>query len=133
MADTTTPATGYDVGIYSWGSSPKAPGRWPATQYEFDLSAFRDPKGNPSTRLLNDGLDNDVVEFIKQDPRYPGIEEIVEMLVSDYIDGKRGVWITFGFRDYHGTYISPAVAEAVRRALTAKGYRVYASHVSLAK
>jgi RNase adaptor protein for sRNA GlmZ degradation len=102
--------------------------KWSSTtnQYEFDLTGFRDPQAKKDLRSLY-GTDPKVQEFIKADPRLEAVIDACRVLVRDD-DYRKGHYISFGFRDHHGRWISSAVAEIVGKILSDEGYNVYVSH-----
>lgn len=94
------------VGIYSLAGDTKNP----IPHFEFDLNSFRDPLGNLHLRkTAADGTDLLVQAWIKDDPRYGFILNQCLTLVKDHVEGG-GKWISIGFRDHHGTWISRAIA-----------------------
>ena len=113
-----------EIGIYSLSGDTKNP----IPSFEFDLQHFRDPLGNLTLRkTCTDGRDPVVQEWIKVDPRFAPILEQVIILVKDH-KHSGGKWITVGFRDYHGTWISRAVACLVATELSNLGYTVGVLH-----
>lgn len=118
-------ATLAKVGLYSLPYTAN-----PFQAYLVDLSAFRDPMGQPDLRLL-DGRDARVREWIKDDPRYIPLLHEVRCLVADVIGSQKKAWMSIAFRDHHGKWISPAVAELIGDELDKLGYDVSVTHVAL--
>lgn len=113
-----------EVGVYSLCGDTKSP----IPNIEFDLNAFRDPLGNLNLRKsCVDGRDPAVQDWIKVDPRYEALLNQCIILVKDHIHGS-GKWISIGFRDYHGTWISRAVATLIGRELGELGFKVGILH-----
>ena len=113
-----------EIGIYSLSTDTKSP----TPSVEFDLNSFRDPLGNSHLRkTCVDGKDPQVQEWIKVDPRFPVIVEQVIILAKDHFVGG-GKWLSVGFRDHHGTWISRAIACLVSQELANLGYKVGVLH-----
>ena len=117
-----------DVGIYSLCGDTRSP----TPNFEFDLNQFRDPLGQLELRkTCLDGCDIRVQEWIRVDPRFDPILNQCVILVKDYQNGRtepsKG-WISIGFRDHHGTWISRAVACLVGRELASLGLKVGLMH-----
>ena len=103
------------IGIYSYkhGGAPAD------SQFEFDLERFRDPIGNQNLRkVAQDGTHAEVKKWIREDPRLPAILESVRLLAEDRIVHGGFKWISFAFTDFHGRWISRAVAEIVADSLS---------------
>lgn len=94
--------------------------------YEFDLNQFRNPQAKPDFRTLY-GTDPKVVEYLKGDPRLPAILDTCHLLAVDSKHRNRD-YISFGFRDYHGRWISTGVAHIVGIYLSDLGFRIHISH-----
>ena len=123
------------IGLYSSGQTAIKT----AGQFEFDLLSFRDPAGQKQFSNLN-GTHPEVREWMKLDRRIPFIIEDCLLLADDLIKPKqndaavaRGVstWLSFGFRDQHGKWAAPAVAELVADALDKAGYLIVVWHAQL--
>jgi len=109
-----------EVGLYSLSGDTKSP----TPNVEFDLNQFRDPLGHlPFRKECTSGRDEKVKEWIKVDPRYLPLLNQCIILVKDHTTSG-GKWISIGFRDYHGTWISQAIASLVADELASLGYRV---------
>lgn len=109
-----------NVAIFSLSSSSTT-----KVMYDFDVNHFRDPMGNKGLmKECADGKDPKVIEWIKVDPRTQPILTECIALAKDIIDHQGKKWLTIGFRDYHGRWISRAVATLVADALSEVGYKV---------
>lgn len=97
--------------------------------YVIDLSTFRDPLGQANFKPL-DGRAKEVQEWIKLDPRFPAIRDACRQIVADVIGGQKRTWLSIAFKDFHGTHISPAVAELIAHDLLSRGYSVGVTHVA---
>lgn len=113
-----------ELGIYSMSGDT----RNPIANIEFDLNQFRDPLGNLSLRKsCADGKDPDVQDWIKEDPRYlPLLNQCIILVKDHYYNG--GAWMSIGFRDHHGKWISRAVATMIANELASLGYKVGLLH-----
>ena len=119
-----------NVGVYSYPTK-KSPNS--AGQFEFDVSNFRDPAGQKQFSQAPNGLAKEVVEWVRQDRRVPIIVKDCILLAEDLVrlrpDGRSTCgWLSFGFKDYHGKWIAPAVAEAVAESLSEAGFNVATHH-----
>lgn len=133
MSSDTPPLAACTVGIYTYGTLHRL-NAGPRTQWEFDLSNFRDPRSSPLMKGKVNGLEEGVVEWITSDPRFPGIADICVLLVKDAFTHERMKWVSFSFRDPHGTLIAPAVGKAVADIITKKvGVGVFQSHLELGR
>ena len=124
---------GPQIGVYSFGtqSSDK-----PVAQYEFDVSKLRDPQGQQQFKNRF-GWDLEVRDWMKEDSRLRALVQDCRLLAADLL-GQRpkgsgaaasiSTWTSFSFKDFHGRWISPAVAELVADALSADGWRVTVHH-----
>lgn len=102
------------VGIYSYarGATHLEP------QFEFDLEKFRDPIGSKQLKAVaTDGTHEEVKKWIMSDPRMVGIIDQCKLLAEDHIRHGGFKWLSIGFTDYHGRWISRAVAEIVADSL----------------
>ena len=125
------------VGIYSFGANSS---NGPAAQFEFDVTLFRDPTGQKQFNGLN-GTDPTVRDWVSSDRRIPAVLDHCTLLAKDLLtpriknghgDGEPiSKWISFSFKDYHGKWIAPAVAEKVAERLTGLGFTVLVVHHTL--
>lgn len=125
-----------EIGLYSYSShSKESP---PTAQYVIDVSHLRDPLSNRGFKNTEpDGCSPAVKKFVRDDPRVGAIVETVEMLAymllrSPGVDHKTyaGTWLSVAFRDHHGRWIAPSVAEIVADKLS-PSYRVAVQHFEL--
>ena len=124
-----------EIGIFSYGSSKEASEA--SGQFEFDVSSFRDPGGQKQFAGTN-GLYPDVRDWVGTDRRVPIIIRDCLLLADDIIRPKPqansnvpkalSVWLSFSFKDFHGTWIAPAVAELVANSLSEAGFNVAVHH-----
>ena len=113
-----------NIGIYSFSGDTKSP----VANIEFELNSFRDPLGNIHLRKqCVDGTDPIVQVWIKVDPRYPAILNQSIILAKDHFQAG-GKWLSIGFRDFHGLWISRAVATLIAGELAQLGYNVGVLH-----
>lgn len=125
------------IGIYSFGDNCVKP---PAAQFEFNVSLFRDPIGQKQFNRAY-GTQPDVRDWVAQDKRMPGVIQMCQLLAEDLIrPHKKGdhtesisSWLSISFKDHHGKWIAPAVAEAVANQLDADGFNVIVLHHELMK
>ena len=124
------------VGLYSFGTRT---GHDPMSQFEFDVSKLRDPAGQKQFSISN-GMDTAVHAWLAQDDRVGQIVWICRLLASDMLAKRMfmdrevapaSTWVSFSFKDYHGKFISPAVACIVAEALKADGFPPMVYHLSL--
>ena len=116
-----------EVGIYSLSSKNLSP----LPTYEFDVNRFRDPIGNRNlTSKCVDGRDGEVKKWIRTDPRFLPILETILLLCEDQVRHGEKKWISFGFRDHHGKWISRALAELVADELANVNYSVGVLHAA---
>ena len=129
------------IGVYSFGSKGNV---FPKVQFEFDVSKLRDPSGQKQFKGLN-GVDPEVRDWVAQDTRVQGIVDNCLLLADDLVKPKKretsdGVvatvvpvsgWLSFSFKDVHGRWAGPAVAEAVAEAFSKAGYTVATVHCGL--
>ena len=129
------------IGVYSYPTKGLS---GVTAQFEFDVSGFRDPAGQKQfkgrTKLSEagslvplNGVDSEVYEWVAKDPRIPAIIGDCRILAEDQIrpkaDGKAlSVWLSLSFKDYHGIWIAPAVAELVANALSDDGFNIVVHH-----
>ncbi len=130
-----TDKTKPNIGIYSFGENSANP---PNAQFEFDVRLFRDPVGQKQfNRAL--GIQPDVRDWVGQDKRAKGVIEMCQMLAEDLIrPHKKGdkeepisIWLSLSFRDHHGKWIAPAIAELVANQLDKDGFTVAVCHHEL--
>lgn len=113
-----------EIGIYSLSGDT----RQPLANVEFDLNQFRDPLGNLHLRKsCVDGKDPLVQDWIKVDPRYGPLLNQIIILAKDH-EKSGGKWLSFGFRDHHGTWISRSIAMLVATELASLGFKVGVMH-----
>lgn len=130
---------GSKIGVYSFGDKV---GGGPAAQFEFDVTKLRDPAGQKQFSGMN-GTNPAVRAWVSADKRVEAILNQCLILADDLIKPKQretsgvirydpvSTWLSFAFRDYHGKWASPAIAELVADALDKEGYQVYVIHHSL--
>ena len=126
------------IGVYSWGSKTRE--KAPSAQFEFDVSQFRDPAGQKQFSKAC-GSDPDVRAWVCEDRRLPAVIDTCLLLAEDLLKPKKkgsgeeaiSQWLSLAFRDYHGKWIAPAVAEAVANKLSDAGYIVMVIHHALPK
>jgi len=103
------------ITIYTFGK------KWltqPAPRYEFDLSNLRDPIGNLALKKeCLDGRDPMVQRWIQEDKRVEMIKKECITLAKLHIVKNQESWLSIGFTDTHGIWISPAVGLIVAKAL----------------
>jgi hypothetical protein len=121
------------IGVYSFGAD--APKQMLA-QFEFDVTTFRDPTGQKQFTTFTDGTVPAVRDWVAQDRRIPAVVEQCLMLADDMLQKKNdkeaiSSWVSIAFKDHHGRWIAPAVAECVADALSDAGYRVSVVHDGL--
>ncbi len=125
-----------NVGIYSYASNGS---RNIVGQFEFDVSSFRDPLGQKQFLTKSSGIDPEVRDWVGQDHRVPILIKECRMLAEDLIRHKKdgqaapSTWLSFSFKDFHGKWISPAVAELVADELSNAGFMVTVYHSAIKK
>ena len=122
------------IGIYSYGTSKQQDY---TGQFEFDVSLLRDPAGQKQFLGFN-GLYPQVRDWVGVDRRVPIIIRDCQLFADDMAlpKPKEGQdkpapispYISFAFKDFHGKWIAPAVAELVADVLSKKGFRVAIHH-----
>lgn len=101
-------------------------------ELDIDVSSFRDPLGHKTlTKEFNDGRAMAVRDWIKVDPRIPGLIESILLYTYDKLIHGKQRQLVIGFRDHHGKWIAPAVAEIVADALDKKAFTVGVLHDAL--
>lgn len=122
-----------EIGIYTWGS--KVPRSYtPIASYIVDVAGLRDPQSNRGFKKRHPhGCAGEIQEYVKEDPRYPAISDMVKMLAHLHLrsDAQDGKWLTIALVDFHGRWIAPAVAELVSDELSSAGFRVSCFHYDL--
>lgn len=127
------------IGIYSYASTAQ---KSLAGQFEFDVSQFRDPQGQKQFFGRDIcGIDAEVRDWVGQDRRVPVLIKECRLLAEDLIRPKQtgvtnGVtqekapcqWLSISFKDFHGKWIAPAVAELVANALSDDGFTITVYH-----
>lgn len=123
-----------EVGVYSAGKEigeSKIAG-----QFEYDVTSFRDPTGQKQFAGLN-GTYPQVRDWVSEDRRMAVLISECMLLADDMLEEKNiegqkpkaaSTWLSFSFRDYHGKWVAPAVAEAIANALSDAGYNVFVHH-----
>jgi hypothetical protein len=110
----------------------------PAAQFEFDVSTFRDPVGQKQFNRAV-GTCPDVRDWVAQDRRVPGVVNVCRLLAEDLCrphpkgTGTEVIsgWLSISFKDHHGKWIAPAVAELVANQLDKDGFNVIVLHHEL--
>ena len=137
-SDSKDPAA--TIGIHSFGE--KAGGTIPKVQFEFDVTKFRDPGGQKQFSKFN-GTTAAVRDWVGEDERAAAIISTCLLLADDQIklkarnDGtvtrieSASQWLSISFRDFHGKWVAPAIAELVANALVKEGYPVTVIHHNL--
>lgn len=127
------------VGVYSFGDKCA---KQPVSQFEFNVSKLRDPAGQKQFSSLS-GVAPEVRDWVSADLRVAGIVADCRILANDLLTPKpvsdgiktevraTSKWVSFSFRDIHGKWISPAVAELVADALSKDGFNVTVTHWGL--
>ncbi len=125
------------IGVYSFGTITDG---GPNAQFEFDVSTFRDPAGQKQFAGAL-GIDPDVRDWVCEDRRVPAIVNMCEIIAEDLIrphakgEGTETLsqWLSFAFKDHHGKWIAPAIAEAVSNKLSEAGFIVITLHHDIPK
>lgn len=110
-----------NIGLYAFSSKSVLQ----YSQYEVDMNKFRDPIHKFRTL---DGRNKEVQEWIKADKRMEMITRVIDLLIADQLGDQKSQWISIGFRDYHGRWISAAVVELLSEYLSDKGFKVFTLH-----
>lgn len=116
-----------NVGVYSFSSTTVKP----TAHYEFDLTEFRDPMNKDMFNGATDGRDVLVQNWVKDDHRFKALLAECELIAHDQKVNHGGRWLTLAFRDFHGRWKSPAVAELVADKLAEEGFNVSVYHDAL--
>lgn len=123
------------IGVYSFGTVAQGS----TGQFEYDVTQFRDPGGQKQFEGMN-GTYPKVKQWMLQDRRVPIIIEDCLLLADDLVRAKQidsnmtksvSTWLSFAFKDFHGKWTAPAVAELVADALSDAGYVVVVYHASV--
>ena len=127
------------VGIYSFGVKGNIT---PKCQFTVDVTKFRDPSGQKQFKNLN-GIDPEVRDWVGEDARMAGVVENCLLIADDLLkpkavaDGEKttvapaSAWLSIAFKDHHGRWAAPAVAELVAEALSKAGFTVATTHYGL--
>lgn len=128
-----------DIGIFSFGEQDRVK---PKSQYEFNVANLRDPQGQVQFKGLA-GNDPAIVKWIAEDPRVAGIVSncllLAEDLLSKRVKGDQSTgtkvesissYVSISFRDHHGKWIAPAIAEIVANKL-AETWDVAVKHCTI--
>lgn len=94
------------------------------------MDNLRDPFGQKELRLLN-GRNQQVQEFLAQDPRVKIIIEEFCALIYTYIVQARDNYVSIGIHDRHGCHIAPALVEMLAKALRDERFTVQVTHHEL--
>lgn len=98
-------------------------------ELDVSVSNFRDPLGHKTlTSQYKDGRAMAVRDWIKVDPRVQGLSDSIKLYVYDKIIHGKQDKLVIGFRDHHGKWVSPAVAEIVGDMLDGLGFSVGVWH-----
>lgn len=134
MPRVSTPSA--EIGIYSFGRLTNTKDRMPVSaQYFIDVSGLRDPSSNRGFRkLYDDGRAEDIQNYVKDDPRIDAIFDAVRMIAHLNLRSPQTAdlkWLSIAFRDHHGRWTAPAVAEIIGDRLSNVGYKVSVWHYDL--
>ena len=128
-----------DIGIYSFGEKGNV---FPRVQFEWDCRSLRDPTGQKQFAALT-GAHDSVKSWVKEDERVATIISCCRLIANDLIKPKARTttgtteivqiskWLSFSFKDFHGKWSAPAMAELVADALDLDGYKVTVVHYGL--
>ena len=128
------------IGVYSMGSVNGSDRQF--SQFQFDVNKLRDPCGQKQFYGMT-GRNVEVQTWLKVDERVAAITRECLLLADDLVkpkpreDGTRtevrpaSTWLSFAFRDFHGKWIAPAMAEIVAHELSDAGYTVALFHREL--
>lgn len=130
------------IGVYSFGTKNAPEPQRQFAQFEFDVSKLRDPQGQKQFSGSN-GLDKRVQEWLKADTRISGLVLECLLIADDLVKFKTKVdgpktelaqassWLSLSFKEHHGKWTAPAIAEVVAIALSEAGYNVAIFHREL--
>ena len=136
MSSDNSTAPKATIGIYSYGSKGSV---FPKTQFDFDLTKFRDPGGQKQFNGVI-GTHSSVKEWMKEDERVSALISDCKLIADDLVkpkprvDGSKtevtaqSAWLSIAFHDFHGKWAAPAVAELVADALNDAGYTICVTH-----
>lgn len=128
------------IGVYSLGSVNGGDRQF--SQFEFRVDKLRDPCGQKQFYGMS-GRNVEVQTWLKVDERVDAITKECLLIADDLVkpkpreDGTRtevrpaSTWLSFAFKDFHGKWIAPAMAEIVAQALSDVGYTVALFHREL--
>lgn len=120
-----------NVAIYSMGRIINEGGNT-RPRFLFDVEHFRDPQGNQAFRRSGfTGKTPEVRKFVCDDPRIEAVKDTAAMLVNDALKDARSPFISIGYKDQKGIWISPAIAEEVADHLSTLGFKVIVRHYGL--
>ena len=121
-----------NVIIYSWGIKDFNPIDVPFAYYSVNVTNLRDPIGQAHmVTAFEDGTAPTVVKWVKEDKRVPAILDTLQMITEAHLRAGKEQYITLAFYDYHGKWISPALAELTAERLDQLGYTVIVLHRSV--
>lgn len=101
-------------------------------ELDINVGNFRDPLGHKTlTTQFFDGRAQVVRDWIALDPRMKGLTETILLYVYDKIVHGEQNKLIIGFRDHHGRWIAPAVAEIIADGVSAKAFPVGVLHDAL--
>ena len=131
------------TGIYSYGSKTAV---IPKTQFDFDLTKFRDPGGQKQFKDVVGTHETVKKWMIDDEDSAKQVNAIISdaLLIADDLikpkarmDGSKteiapiSAWVSISFHDFHGKWAAPAVAELVADALDKAGYNICVTHYGL--
>ena len=93
----------------------------PETRYRFDVTTCRDPIGQAHLKgTCANGTDDKILEWIAKDPKVGAIRDTVTFLIGLHtLPPQSEGSLSVGFHDFHGIWISPAIAILVARDIMA--------------
>ncbi len=111
------------VVLYSWATDKPPQSGVPVCRIRYHLDQVRDPYGQLNFR---DNPDTSTIqEWLLQDDRVRAVIDEVQAMCKMHLDKGKESWITFGFCDRRGKFISQPIALMVRDLLVGEGYSVY--------
>lgn len=116
------------VNLYSFGKVTQHP---PSPRLLYELFNFRDPIGQPQFAVFKDGRSISVQEWLRQDKKVTAVIDEVVALSKHAIETLNETFISVGFLDHHGKWISVALAELCADALDKAGLAVSVTHRGL--
>lgn len=106
-------------------------GKQPDVRYSFNVNSLRDPIGQSHLRqACKDGRAPAVKEWIKMDPRVGAILKTARFIGETDVKAGQIGYVAMAFVDFHGIWISPAIAELVADELS-PSFIVSVKHFSL--